>query len=260
MIKARIFPLIRRARPLAVSAGLHGGAVALLLAFAALDAPISATPSAAATVLLGPGDVVASAPGTATFTFETVDASSEMPDSELPITLERVVAEAPIQPNGELDIAALDEPIDSEELQTDLLMATLSISESAAGSPATATPLRSDALSAMHGGGGCNVADYLRASLQADQRILDGLARLPRQARSVANAVMVWDGAWVEVSVTAAPISQMLRASIEDILRAAPVSCQELQVTGPTFIILEDPRGATVLVLGSGAWRWGDLI
>lgn len=247
---------LRRIRPFALSGLLHGAVVVLLLNFAGWRTPIAAQVSFPV-VLLGPGDVVASLPGAPTARSEPPPSTTESSATHR----EAVVAASTIQPPGEPFIG----PASDQAELTEVLVETNNGATATAEPPdveiETAADEYSDALrDAIFGGGGCNLADYLRARLQADPRVLDGLARLPRQARSVANALMVWDGEWVEVSDGGSAISLMIRANIESIVQSAPAPCREMEVTGPNFIILEDPRGATVLVVGSGAWRWSDLL
>ena len=72
---------------------------------------------------------------------------------------------------------------------------------------------------------------------------------------------MLWDGDWVEPSALgdgrALPPFQ---AAIISIIQGAPADCHAQIVLGPRLISIPDARGATLLALGSGAWKWEDLL
>ena len=83
---------------------------------------------------------------------------------------------------------------------------------------------------------------------------------IPRPARSVANAVMLWDGGWVESPGRAAAGVTAIRMALIVGVRSAPPACQLQLVRGPELIILTAGGESTVLAIGSGEWRWGDLL
>jgi hypothetical protein len=77
----------------------------------------------------------------------------------------------------------------------------------------------------------------------------------------VANAVMLWDGGWVEARASPGEdLLQPIRQAILAGLASAPPECRDHWMSGPRFIALADQRQSTVLALGSGAWRWSDLL
>jgi hypothetical protein len=119
------------------------------------------------------------------------------------------------------------------------------------------------ALLAALGGAGdpCQLTAWLQGLLTSDPSVQGALARLPASQRSVANAVMLWDGGWVEARAPRGedllwPIRQAIVAG----LASAPAECRDHWMTGPRFIPVADQGQATVLALGSGAWRWSDLL
>jgi hypothetical protein len=101
----------------------------------------------------------------------------------------------------------------------------------------------------------------LMHKLQSDSRLFDHLAVLPRDARSVANAVMLWDGGWVAArSADAEPAMAGVRASMRAAASGASEACRLKVQTGPKLLTLSSGEGATVLVVGSGTWRLSDLL
>lgn len=165
-------------------------------------------------------------------------------------------AETPAQP----PVEAAAEPAD----------ATLeAVAEMAASGPSlTADALReggpaigADAgpLASGDAGPGCRLEAAVGQALQADERTRSALQRLPRSARSVANAIMLWDGAWVPDGPATAGAFAALRESISAELTAAEPSCRAEVLAGPVFIPVETGGETVVLTVGSGVWRWGQL-
>jgi len=104
----------------------------------------------------------------------------------------------------------------------------------------------------------CDMVGGVEARMQADPAVLKALSALPPDARSVANAVMLWDGAWtLGPSPSAALLA--LDQGLGRALNGAPPGCLDAQVLGPRLVTLRDARGATLLVIGSGEWRWSQL-
>ncbi len=114
-------------------------------------------------------------------------------------------------------------------------------------------------------GNGCAVASAVSAALLADKDAMAELAALPAEVRSDADAVMLWNGAWLDV----APEAQMqmaqtpipaLKRVVTDTVLALPAECQEVQTAGPQLIPIPEPGRTTMVVIGSGLWRWSNLI
>lgn len=104
----------------------------------------------------------------------------------------------------------------------------------------------------------CDMVSGVEARMQADPAVLKALITLPRDARSVANAVMLWDGAWtLDPSSSAALVA--LDQGLGRALNGAPQGCLDAQMLGPRLVTLRDAHGATLLAIGSGEWRWSQL-
>lgn len=107
----------------------------------------------------------------------------------------------------------------------------------------------------------CRLGVVLAGRMQSDTSLSEHLVALPRDARSVANAVMLWDGGWVPAR---APDAESAMAGVRAALRQAAVgleaACLEEMQTGPNLLTVVIDKGATVLVVGSGAWRWSDVL
>lgn len=106
----------------------------------------------------------------------------------------------------------------------------------------------------------CQLTTWLQSALQANADVQADLRTIPRPARSVANAVMIWDGGWVAPRVEAAQGYASLRSALIRGVQAAPADCRAQLVRGPEFMTLGNGPDSFVLAVGSGEWRWGDLL
>ena len=133
--------------------------------------------------------------------------------------------------------------------------------------PAAAPPPTVNAAS----GSACDLAAAAGAAIEQDPAAMAELAALPPGIRTEADAVMIWNGDWRALAVPAAadaavpatsadPAVSELRRAIQALATSAPPACLAVIVPGPLFIPVREPRRTTTLVIGSGAWRWADLL
>lgn len=106
----------------------------------------------------------------------------------------------------------------------------------------------------------CQLGQWLQTALQADPQTRAALTHIPRPSRSLANAIMVWDGDWVATESRAFLGMVAIRDAILAGVRAAPAACRDQPIQGPELLLLADGAQTTVIVVGSGAWRWADLL
>ena len=123
-------------------------------------------------------------------------------------------------------------------------------------------PVINAAASAQTGfGTSCDLAGLLAGAFENDPLLRGQLARIGPEARSVANAMMFWDGGWVPVEGRAPEDAvALLRNAIVEGVRAAPPQCLGQEVAGPRFIPVKEAQGTMILVLGSANWRWEQLL
>lgn len=111
------------------------------------------------------------------------------------------------------------------------------------------------------GAGVCNVAANIRAALVASPLTQGALAAIPPDARTVANAVMLWDGRWVSLPPKAGGTGlDQLRKIVVAGIRALPADCSAAAVGGPRLILVPDGATTVVLAFGSGTWAWSELL
>ncbi len=107
----------------------------------------------------------------------------------------------------------------------------------------------------------CDLTGPVQQALQADASSRLALGRIPPKARSVANAIMFWDAGWpADTALGGAAITAPIRQRIVEVVSAAPAICADQLVLGPRFVSVTDVTGTTVIALGSGAWKWSDLL
>ena len=115
--------------------------------------------------------------------------------------------------------------------------------------------------------GGCHLSDETAAAIQQNSAAMAELASLPPGIRTEADAVMLWNGRWLDEiltpslsSLTSLPAIGEVRQAAESVILAAPPSCRDLAEVGPAFVPIAEPGRTTMLVIGSGTWRWADLV
>ncbi len=128
--------------------------------------------------------------------------------------------------------------------------------------PVAAEPVFDAAAAQLAGfGTTCEVAATLARAFMGSELIRSQLDRIGPEARSVANAIMFWDGQWVDVQGRAPEDAvETLRRAIVEGVRAAPPECLAQDVVGPRFVEINEGKGTMILVLGSGTWRWEQLL
>ena len=116
------------------------------------------------------------------------------------------------------------------------------------------------------GGHVCQLSADAAAAIQHDPMAMAELAALPPGVRSGADAVMLWNGKWFDqgtpVPEPTGPVSTngSLRLAIEKMVVAAPAACRDEAMVGPVFVPIPEGDRTTLLAIGSGAWRWSDLL
>lgn len=126
--------------------------------------------------------------------------------------------------------------------------------------PVTGIPLALNVLGVPIGGG-CDVMSHVQRAVEDDPDALRDLASLPAGVRTEADAVLLWDGKWMpSAQLLSAGSPRALRHAVEQAVVEAPAACLDEPVTGPRFVPIATEGVTVMLVIGSGEWRWLDLL
>lgn len=126
---------------------------------------------------------------------------------------------------------------------------------------ATDAPLPVFEVAAAVPGTGCAIDDEVRAALHADPAAQAALARIPADARSRADAVMLWRAGWAAADLLGgAAVLEPIRAAVEGAVRAAPAACRDADVVGPRLVLVQAGGLTLPLVFGSGHWQWSTVL
>jgi hypothetical protein len=113
------------------------------------------------------------------------------------------------------------------------------------------------AATAGEGGGGGGTCDIARVVQQALRR--DPLVRTAVEgSHRLGKAIMLWNGDWVRSGGQDGKGLSAVREAVMWEVAFAPEACRNRQVHGLVLLSLAD--GATRFAIGSGDWRWSDLL
>jgi len=104
------------------------------------------------------------------------------------------------------------------------------------------------------GGGGCDLARAVQQKLRDDslvRRAVEGADRLGK-------ATMLWNGDWVRSGGQDGKGLSAVRQAIMWEVAFAPEACRNEPMHGLLLLSLAD--GGTRFAIGSGVWRWSDLL
>jgi len=104
-------------------------------------------------------------------------------------------------------------------------------------------------------GGGCNMPRLLQNALRKDPMVQAAVAQAHR-----GEAIMVWNGDWIRRPGQEGNGLAAVREAMMWEIGFAPDACRAQPVHGLVLLTLNDGPGAARLVLGSGDWRWSDLL
>ncbi len=104
------------------------------------------------------------------------------------------------------------------------------------------------------GGGPCDMAARLQAALRKDPMVRAAVAG------AAGRATLVWNGDWVRSTGEDGKGLAIIREAIMWEVGFAPAACRAQSVRGLVVLSLNGAAGPERLALGSGAWRWSDLL
>jgi hypothetical protein len=107
-------------------------------------------------------------------------------------------------------------------------------------------------------GAPCDLANAFARDLNQSPAARAALDAVPVATRSVANAIMLWDGAWG--AETDAGGRGVLRQILIREIQSSRSDCREERHQGPVLFFGAANGASISVVVGSGVWRWSDLL
>jgi hypothetical protein len=104
------------------------------------------------------------------------------------------------------------------------------------------------------GGGSCDMARAVQQALRRDRLVRPAV----QEANRLGKAIMLWDGDWVRTGGQDGKGLSAVREAIMWEVAFVPESCRNQRMHGLILLSLED--GTTRFAIGSGDWRWSDLL
>jgi hypothetical protein len=104
------------------------------------------------------------------------------------------------------------------------------------------------------GGGGCDTARAVQQALRRDPLVHTAVS----DANRVGKAIMVWNGDWVRSGEQDGKGMSAVREAIQWEVAFSPEACRNARMHGTLLLSLAD--GSTRFAIGSGEWRWSDLL
>lgn len=109
-------------------------------------------------------------------------------------------------------------------------------------------------------GGACDMARRLQAALRKDARVQAAVAVADRAEGSAGKPMLVWNGDWIRSRGEDGNGLAAVREAMMWEIAFAPEACRAEPVHGLVLFSLNDAPGSARLVVGSGQWRWSDLL
>jgi hypothetical protein len=104
------------------------------------------------------------------------------------------------------------------------------------------------------GGGGCDLARAVQEALRSDSLVHTAV----EDANRLGKAIMLWNGDWVRSGSQDGKGLSAVRQAIMWKVAFAPQACRNERMHRPVLLSLAD--GGTRFAIGSGDWRWSDLL
>ncbi len=161
----------------------------------------------------------------------------------------------PTPPKTNVRRARLPRPVDplpADETPTKAPVAELSEAQLVGATTAESGP---PGVGSGPKGQHCNMAQLLQTALRRDHLVQSAAAEAHR-----GRAMIVWNGDWVRSASEDGKGLAAVREAILWEVGFAPAACRSRSVRGLVVLSLGLPGGPARLAVGTGQWRWSDLL
>jgi hypothetical protein len=104
------------------------------------------------------------------------------------------------------------------------------------------------------------MVERLQNALRDDPEIRAALTEVYRSSGARGRAILIWDGDWVLNPGQEGKGLAGVRQAVAVEVGFSPRACKNETVHGYVVVTLGDYAGAPKLALGTGRWRWSDLL
>ena len=104
--------------------------------------------------------------------------------------------------------------------------------------------------------GGCAALELVSKALLADPIVVEAIVRAPPETRSIADAIIIWNGGWADFAGSIEAPLGAVRAAAELNLRSLDDECLDEPIAGPRLIPIPVGTRTIFIVFGSSDWRW----
>lgn len=109
-------------------------------------------------------------------------------------------------------------------------------------------------------GGSCDMVRRLQNALRDAPGVRAALTEAYRTSGANGRAIVIWDGDWVLSPGQEGKGLAGVRQAVAVTVGFTPRACKAETVRGYVLLTLGDGPGAPRLALGTGQWRWADLL
>ena len=108
----------------------------------------------------------------------------------------------------------------------------------------------------------CATLGAILETLLLDTVAVEAIRSAPPEARSIADAIVIWNVGWAPTALTDLDPLFVVRTTIERSLSGVADGCLDEAVTGPRLVPIPDASGSRTIfvVFGSGNWTWRALL
>ncbi|MBU1326463.1 MAG: hypothetical protein KJ676_14630 [Alphaproteobacteria bacterium] len=109
-------------------------------------------------------------------------------------------------------------------------------------------------------GGSCDMIGRLERALRDDAELRRAVAATLTARNAAGQAVLVWDGDWLQSPGQSGKGLAGIRQAVAVEVGFAPRACKDEQVRGLAVVALDGTANGPKVALGTGTWRWRDLL
>ena len=123
-------------------------------------------------------------------------------------------------------------------------------------------PAETESDAAAGATGVCSTQSAVLDALLIDPAARDAIREAPPEARSISDAIVIWNEAWNPIVVDIAAPLYRVRDIVERTLIRVTPACLDEPITGPRLLPIPDASGmrTSFIVVGSGVWTWRALL